>query len=193
MLAALVDVDDRAGKVLADLTAAAARFDRYRVRGILPPQYYENIRRYVEEGGALLVSSGPEIASVESLNLSPLGAILPARPTGRIVEEAPTRAMLAAPREAYTRSLWAVRDFRPAPRTGETAPAPTGRLGRVGHVARTGRARALDRLATSKLPGTPRWQAMSPEERDQWWVSRVGRFTSAVAAVPARASACAEA
>ena len=63
-------------------------FDRYRVRGILPPQYYENIRRYVEEGGALLVSSGPEIASVESLNLSPLGAILPARPTGRIVEEA---------------------------------------------------------------------------------------------------------
>jgi hypothetical protein len=42
----------------------------------------------------------------------------------------------------------------------------------------------LDRLATSKLPGTPRWQAMSPEERDQWWVSRVGRFTSAVASVP---------
>ncbi|MDD7937750.1 hypothetical protein PHK61_04860 [Actinomycetospora lutea] len=62
--------------------------------------------------------------------------------------------------------------------------APTSRIGRAGRVARTGRARVLDRLATSKLPGTPRWQAMSPEERDQWWVSRVGRFTSAVAAVP---------
>ena len=62
-------------------------FDRYKVRGILPPQYYENIRRYVEEGGALLVSAGPEIASVESLNLSPLGEILPGRPTGRVIEE----------------------------------------------------------------------------------------------------------
>lgn len=62
-------------------------FDRYRVRGILLPQYYENIRRYVEEGGAVLVSAGPEMSSVESLNLSPLGAILPARPTGRIYDE----------------------------------------------------------------------------------------------------------
>ncbi|WP_323008993.1 hypothetical protein [Paracoccus sp. (in: a-proteobacteria)] len=62
-------------------------FDRYRVRGILLPQYYENIRSYVEEGGAVLVSAGPEMSSVESLNLSPLGAILPARPTGRIYDE----------------------------------------------------------------------------------------------------------
>ncbi|SMG06970.1 hypothetical protein [Paracoccus sp. J56] len=62
-------------------------FDRYRVRGILLPQYYDNIRRYVEEGGAILVSAGPEMSSVESLNLSPLGAILPARPTGRIYDQ----------------------------------------------------------------------------------------------------------
>ncbi len=34
---------------------------------------------------------------------------------GRIVEEAPTRAMLAAPRETYTRSLWAVRHIRKTP------------------------------------------------------------------------------
>lgn len=64
------------------------------------------------------------------------------------------------------------------------APTPTSRLGKVRRTVRGARARALDRLATSKLPGTPRWQAMSPEERDQWWVSRVGRFTSAVASVP---------
>lgn len=62
-------------------------FDRYRVRGILLPQYFDSIRRYVEEGGAVLVSAGPEMSTVESLNLSPLGPILPARPTGRIYEQ----------------------------------------------------------------------------------------------------------
>ena len=31
-------------------------FDRYRVRGILPPDYYANIARYVEEGGAILAA-----------------------------------------------------------------------------------------------------------------------------------------
>ncbi|OJH45249.1 hypothetical protein [Paracoccus sp. SM22M-07] len=62
-------------------------FDRYRVRGILPPEYYQNIVRYVRDGGAVLVAAGPEMASVESLNLSPMGQILPARPTGRVIEE----------------------------------------------------------------------------------------------------------
>lgn len=62
-------------------------FDRYSVRGILPPDYYANIARYVENGGAILVSAGPEMAGVESLYLSPLGRILPARPTGQVLEE----------------------------------------------------------------------------------------------------------
>lgn len=61
-------------------------FDRYRVRGILPPDYYRNIARYVENGGAILVAAGPEMAGVESLNRSPLGPILPARPTGRVID-----------------------------------------------------------------------------------------------------------
>ncbi|MBU2958833.1 hypothetical protein Q4511_13975 [Paracoccus sp. 1_MG-2023] len=61
-------------------------FDRYRVRGILPQQYFDNIARYVEDGGAILVAAGPEMATVESLNLSPLGRILPADPTGRIID-----------------------------------------------------------------------------------------------------------
>ena len=64
-----------------------------------------------------------------------------------------------------------------------SAPAE-GRLARVRRVLRGGRNRALDRLATSRLPGTPRWRAMSATDRDDWWVGRVGRFTSAVAAVP---------
>lgn len=62
-------------------------FDRYRVRGILPPDYFRNIVRYVENGGAILVAAGPEMASVESLNLSPLGSVLPARPTGRVIDQ----------------------------------------------------------------------------------------------------------
>ena len=62
-------------------------FDRYSVRGILPPDYYDNITRYVEDGGAILVSAGPEMAGVESLYLSPLGRILPARPTGQVLEQ----------------------------------------------------------------------------------------------------------
>ncbi|SPH16678.1 hypothetical protein DEA8626_00189 [Defluviimonas aquaemixtae] len=61
-------------------------FDRYRLRGILPAAYLENIRNYVEGGGAVLVSAGPDFASVESLYHSPLGDILPARPTARIVD-----------------------------------------------------------------------------------------------------------
>ena len=43
---------------------------------------------------------------------------------GREVEEAPTREMLAAPREDYTRSLWAVRNFQPAPRPDTAPPEP---------------------------------------------------------------------
>ncbi|MCP4562934.1 MAG: ABC transporter ATP-binding protein [Bosea sp.] len=41
---------------------------------------------------------------------------------GRIVEEAPTRAMLAAPRESYTRSLWAVRQIRKMPEPAHGTP-----------------------------------------------------------------------
>ncbi|MFV0385690.1 hypothetical protein [Paracoccus sp. (in: a-proteobacteria)] len=62
-------------------------FDRYRVRGLLPQDYFSNIARYVRDGGAILVAAGPEMAGVESLNLSPMGTVLPARPTGRIVNQ----------------------------------------------------------------------------------------------------------
>lgn len=61
-------------------------FDRYRLRGILPAHYLDNIRDYVRRGGAVLVAAGPEFASAESLYYSGLGDILPARPTGRVIE-----------------------------------------------------------------------------------------------------------
>ena len=62
-------------------------FDRYRRRGILPNAYFSNIARYVEEGGALLVVGGPELAGAESIWRSPLGDIFPARPTSRVIEQ----------------------------------------------------------------------------------------------------------
>lgn len=61
-------------------------FDRYRRRGILPNSYFESIRAYVENGGALLVSSGPEYGTADSIYRSPLGDIIPGAPTARVVE-----------------------------------------------------------------------------------------------------------
>jgi hypothetical protein len=62
-------------------------FDRYRRRGILPPSYFDNVRRYVERGGAVLIASGAELAGVESIWRSPLGFIFPGQPTARVFEE----------------------------------------------------------------------------------------------------------
>lgn len=62
-------------------------FDRYRSRGILPAEYLQNVADYVMRGGAVLVSGGPEYADVDSLYRTPLGAILPAAPTARVLEQ----------------------------------------------------------------------------------------------------------
>jgi len=62
-------------------------FDRYQRRGVLPLLYLENVARYVERGGAVLVSAGDDYASALSLYRTPLGDILPAVPSGRVTEE----------------------------------------------------------------------------------------------------------
>jgi hypothetical protein len=62
-------------------------FDRYAQRGIIPRTYLENVVRYVENGGALLVASGPDFGTPSSLYRTPLGEILPAEPTGDVDEE----------------------------------------------------------------------------------------------------------
>ncbi len=61
-------------------------FDRYRRRGVIPSLYLDNIVRYVREGGALLEAAGPGFASPSSLFRTPLGAVLPGEPTGRVFE-----------------------------------------------------------------------------------------------------------
>jgi hypothetical protein len=62
-------------------------FDRYKRRGLLPAEYFEAIANYVRQGGAILVAAGPDYAGVNSLYRSPLGAIVPGRPTSRVFEE----------------------------------------------------------------------------------------------------------
>lgn len=62
-------------------------FDRYKRRGLLPASYFESISNYVRKGGAVLVAAGPDYAGVNSLYRSPLGSILPGRPTSRVFEE----------------------------------------------------------------------------------------------------------
>lgn len=62
-------------------------FDRYGARGILPAAYFANIRAYIERGGAVLISAGPEFATVESLYQTALEEIMPARPTGRVLSQ----------------------------------------------------------------------------------------------------------
>ncbi|PIE11923.1 MAG: hypothetical protein CSA72_02070 [Rhodobacterales bacterium] len=100
-------------------------FDRYKRRGILPTEYFANIQRYVEDGGAILVAAGPDFAGADSLWRSPLGNILPGSPTARVVEQGfrPTLTELGA-RHPVTRGLgddaewgrWFRQiDLRPAP------------------------------------------------------------------------------
>ncbi len=81
-------------------------FDRYQSRGVLPVLYYDNIARYVENGGAVLVAAGPEFADHTSIYRTPLAPVLPAAPTGGVIE-APYRAELseAGHRHPITRDL----------------------------------------------------------------------------------------
>ncbi|THD85145.1 hypothetical protein E7811_05385 [Aliigemmobacter aestuarii] len=61
-------------------------FDRYRLRGILPLNYLENVRDYVTNGGTVLVAAGPEFGTADSLWRSPLAEILPVDATSRVIE-----------------------------------------------------------------------------------------------------------
>jgi len=61
--------------------------DRYQNRDILPLAYFDNLARYVENGGALLLASGPEFADETSIYRTPLAAVLPAQPTGEVISQ----------------------------------------------------------------------------------------------------------
>jgi hypothetical protein len=63
-------------------------FDRYQLNKVLPDFYFANIARYVQEGGALLLSTGPEYASEDSVFNTALSEILPAAPDGTVLNGA---------------------------------------------------------------------------------------------------------
>jgi uncharacterized membrane protein len=54
--------------------------DRFQNRGLLPLPYIANIANHVRDGGALLLSVGPEFSGSGSLAATPLGSVLPAEP-----------------------------------------------------------------------------------------------------------------
>ncbi|NVN85109.1 MAG: hypothetical protein HXX15_03375 [Rhodopseudomonas sp.] len=114
-------------------------FDRYARQGVLPIAYFDNIARYVKNGGAVLVSAGPDYASTTSIWRTPLDVVLPAEPVG--VTEKPFYAHLsdAGKRHPVTRGLegsstepphWS-RFFRTVDtRNPTTAPVMTGADGK---------------------------------------------------------------
>ena len=57
-------------------------FDRYRKRGVLPLAYFQNMASYVQDGGALLISSRPGICRAEDLSHASVSQVLPVQPTG---------------------------------------------------------------------------------------------------------------
>jgi uncharacterized membrane protein len=54
--------------------------DRFQNRGLLPLPYLANIANHVRQGGALLMSVGPEFTGATSLAATPLGTVLPGGP-----------------------------------------------------------------------------------------------------------------
>lgn len=62
-------------------------FDRYARQGVLPIIYFDNIAKYVRDGGAVLIAAGPDYASPTSLWRTPLEQILPAEPVGGMTEQ----------------------------------------------------------------------------------------------------------
>jgi hypothetical protein len=89
-------------------------FDRYARQGVLPIIYFDNIAKYVRNGGAVLVAAGPDYAGPTSLWRTPLDAILPAEPNGHVTEAA-FRAKLTDPgqRHPVTRGLDGANDDPP--------------------------------------------------------------------------------
>ena len=61
-------------------------FDRYRRQTVLPAAYMANIARYVQDGGAVLIASGPDLADEDGLYYTPLSDIIAAAPTGQVLE-----------------------------------------------------------------------------------------------------------
>ncbi len=63
-------------------------FDRYRRQAVLPISYLHNVAQYVQEGGAVLIASGPDFTGEDGLYNTPLADVIPAEPSGNVLEGA---------------------------------------------------------------------------------------------------------
>src|SRR5689334_19472920 len=71
-------------------------FDRYARQGVLPIIYFDNIAKYVRDGGAVMVAAGPDYARQTSIWRTPLDQILSAAPGGKM-SETPFYGRLTSP------------------------------------------------------------------------------------------------
>jgi len=92
-------------------------FDRFSNQTFLPMQYFDNMVQYVREGGAMLFAVGPEILARNGLFSTPLREIMPADPSGSILEK-PFRADVTplGQRHPVTRALEGAGQAGEAPR-----------------------------------------------------------------------------
>jgi hypothetical protein len=61
-------------------------FDRYSNQTFMPQLYFENMVKYVREGGAMLFAVGPELVARNGILTTALKDIMPAEPTGNVLE-----------------------------------------------------------------------------------------------------------
>ncbi len=81
-------------------------FDRYARQGVLPMIYFDNIAKYVQDGGAVMIAAGPDYASPTSIWRTPLDVILPAEPSGDMTDQSfQARLTDAGKRHPVTRAL----------------------------------------------------------------------------------------
>ncbi len=80
-------------------------FDRFARQGVLPVVYFENVARYVRNGGAVLVAAGPDYATSTSIWRTPLDSVLPAEPVGVTERGFFARLSDAGKRHPVTRGL----------------------------------------------------------------------------------------
>ncbi len=120
--------------------------DRFSNRGILPAPYLRNIADYVRNGGALLLSVGPEFSGPTSLAYTPLAPVLPAEPlsgsAGTIDGPFRPRVTALGERHPVTAGLPGDRLGGRPGLGGMVSPAAAVRLARAGRDERARRAAA---------------------------------------------------
>ncbi|WP_295968561.1 hypothetical protein [uncultured Bartonella sp.] len=103
-------------------------FDRYQHYNVLPLIYYDYVAQYVKNGGALLMATGPEFAGENSLARTPLLSVLPALPSGEVIEKPFTPAVTkAGMRHPVTRGLTNVTANDESSRTQDAVKGNWGR------------------------------------------------------------------